>query len=1002
MAFVEATRRRIRLRGAVAGAVVLAALVGAARGAEQGETVAEWTFDAGRDGWEARHQCELSAADGVLRVRSTGGDPFFATDVEEAPAGPFVLVIRMRSDRSDRGQVFWTTRKHKGTAEGRSRRFAVRDTDDGWATYRVTFETDTPLTGVRVDPGTQKGVYEIQRIRLRTGKLPKPEATPADAIKLPDGFTAERLYSVPRDEQGSWVSLSVGPEGRLVTSAQYGGLYRVTPPPVGSEKAAKVTPIDVGVGMAQGLCHAFGGLYAVVNGKAAEGPGLYRIDDTDDDERYDTAKLLRAIGMDRGPGVEHGPHSVVVGPKGESLYVVAGNMTAFPKGGPAKSRVPRHWGEDLLLPRMPDAARGHASSIMAPGGWVCRTDPKGEQWELVCSGFRNPYDIAFNRDGELFTYDADMELDIGLPWYRPTRVCHVVSGGEYGWRNGSGKWPPWYPDSLPSAVDIGVGSPTGITFAYEADFPARYREALFIGDWSYGKIYAVHLRPDGATYTGSYEQFATASPLPVTDIAVSAKDGAMYFLIGGRKTQSGLYRITYTGDVDASEGGSASEKETPPARKLRHKLAEYHEDVGKEAVDAAWGHLDHEDRFVRFAARIALEHQSPRHWRDRALTEEDADKKIRALLGLVRSVDGPSPRLRKKVISRLGEVSWGDLSTLDKLALLRLYALTWIRHEGPTEKNRRAVIDRLAGHYPSGSTRLDRELSRVLGYLEAPELAGKTVPRLFSAPTQKQQIHYAYVLRTVDRGWTLSLRRRFLEWFAKARRYSGGLSLSGYLRNMRKQFVEGLSERSRKKLEEALAKSQPKEKDPVLPQAQSFVEHWTVDDLLPSLRDGLENRSFERGRKIFSQALCFRCHRFDGKGGVVGPVLTGVGKRLAPKDLLRAIIKPNATVSDQYRPVLIERRDGTRVLGRIVNMKGKTLRVRTSALRPSDLTRVNRNNIESMERKKISPMPPNLLDAFKRDEVLDLLAYLLSAGDPTSPMFASNGASGGDGDSAGG
>ncbi len=64
-------------------------------------------------------------------------------------------------------------------------------------------------------------------------------------------------------------------------------------------------------------------------------------------------------------------------------------------------------------------------------------------------GYRNQYDIALNEDGELFTYDADMEWDFGSPWYRPTRVCHATSGSEFGWRSGTGKWPAYYEDSLP-------------------------------------------------------------------------------------------------------------------------------------------------------------------------------------------------------------------------------------------------------------------------------------------------------------------------------------------------------------------------------------------------------------------------------------------------------------------------------------------------------------------------------------------------------------------------
>ncbi|MCH2601028.1 MAG: hypothetical protein MKZ94_16575, partial [Pirellulales bacterium] len=66
-------------------------------------------------------------------------------------------------------------------------------------------------------------------------------------------------------------------------------------------------------------------------------------------------------------------------------------------------------------------------------------DPEGNNWELLATGFRNQFDAAFDNEGDVFAYDADMEWDVNTPWYRPTRICHVVSGAEFGWRNGSGK-----------------------------------------------------------------------------------------------------------------------------------------------------------------------------------------------------------------------------------------------------------------------------------------------------------------------------------------------------------------------------------------------------------------------------------------------------------------------------------------------------------------------------------------------------------------------------------
>ncbi len=369
----------------------------------------------------------------------------------------------------------------------------------------------------------------------------EPTATPIDKLKVAKDFRVELLYTVPKGDQGSWVNMTVDPKGRLIVSDQYGKLYRVTPAPIGAEAAeTKVEPIPVEIGEAQGLLWAFDSLYVMVNTGGKFQSGLYRVRDTDGDGELDKVEQLRAL---NGSG-EHGPHAVILSPDGKSLYVVCGDGTKLTEL--ASSRVPRVWGEDHLLPRMPDG-RGFMSGVLAPGGCIYEIDPDGKSWELVSMGYRNQFDIAFNRRGDLFTYDADMEWDMNTPWYRPTRVNLASSGSDYGWRNGAGKYPIYYPDTLPAIVDIGPGSPTGIVFGYGARFPAKYQETLYICDWSYGKLYAVHLEPDGAAYKGTFEEFITGTPLPLTDIVVNPHDRAMYFTIGGRRTQSGLYRVTYDG-----------------------------------------------------------------------------------------------------------------------------------------------------------------------------------------------------------------------------------------------------------------------------------------------------------------------------------------------------------------------------------------------------------------------------------------------------------------------
>src|SRR5690606_41076477 len=65
-----------------------------------------------------------------------------------------------------------------------------------------------------------------------------------DKLKLQPGFVAEHLYSPSENEQGSWVSMTFDDKGRLITSDQYGGLYRITIPEIGSKDSLQVEELS--------------------------------------------------------------------------------------------------------------------------------------------------------------------------------------------------------------------------------------------------------------------------------------------------------------------------------------------------------------------------------------------------------------------------------------------------------------------------------------------------------------------------------------------------------------------------------------------------------------------------------------------------------------------------------------------------------------------------------------------------------------------------------------
>jgi len=885
-------------------------------------------------------------------------------------------------------------------------------------------------------------------------------AAPTESVfeTLP-GFEVDHLFTVPQAEMGSWVNITFDQRGRLIASDQGDkGLYRITPPPLGSKEPAKVEKLNVKMSAAQGLLYAFGSLYVSVNG--GQGSGLYRLRDTDGDDQYDEVLKLK----DFQGGGEHGPHALQLSPDGRGIYVICGNHTKPPfevkrnadtqtMGGVraeplratlpdyATSTIPPNWDEDLLLPRQWDA-NGHATGILAPGGWIAETDPDGKTWRMFSMGYRNPFDMAFNADGELFAYDADMEWDLGSPWYRPTRVVHATSGSEFGWRSGTGKWPTYYVDSLPQLVDVGPGSPVGVTFGYGAKFPAKYQKALYICDWTFGTMYAIHIEPEGASYKAVKEEFVARTPLPLTD-AVVGPDGALYFTVGGRGTQSELFRVRYTGKeptapVDAKDAAFAE------LRALRRKIEAYHRPIADtaeagKAVDFLVPHLAHADRHIRYAARVALEFLPVALWQEKVLGSTDADTVIQGSVALAHQAEKSA---QPQILEALGRLKMESLDERRQLDKLRAYQLAFIRLGEPAEAARAKIVAELDPRFPAAGTSasatpsgsaattpgntapsgsaattpgsadsLNRELVNLLVYLRSPTVVAKTLvelqkPAKHEAPEMAKllernrgyggaiasmianhpdlmQIHYAFALRNAKEGWTLEQRKQYFAWFDTARTWSGGASFQGFLRNIDRDAYATATPAEQATIDFGRKPVVPAQ----LPKPIGPPHPWTLEEIVEMTKDGLKGRNYDRGKTAYAAARCVVCHRFAGEGGATGPDLTQLAGRFGAKDIAEATVNPNKVISDQYKAHVIETSGGQTFTGRIVS---DTDGVLTVVINPEDSTktvRVKKTDIESMQPSAVSLMPADLLKPLGREEVLDLMAFILSRGDNRSPMF---------------
>ncbi len=823
--------------------------------------------------------------------------------------------------------------------------------------------------------------------------------------------------------------MTIDPRGRIIASDQAGqGLFRVTPAPIGSTEPTQVERLDVKVSSAQGLLFAFDSLYVTKNGG---GSAIYRLQDTDGDDQFDKVTRLADI----AGGGEHGPHGLRLSPDRKQIYIVAGNHTPPPieitadppqRMGGVRSgqrhakvesgtcRLSANWDEDLLLPRQWDAG-GHAVGLLAPAGWIAAIDPDGKNWDLRTIGFRNAYDLALNADGELFTYDSDMEWDIGLPWYRPTRVLHATAGADHGWRSGSACWPAYRLDSLPAAVDIGPGSPVGLEFGYGTKFPAKYQRALYALDWTFGTIYAVHLQADGASYTGSREEFLSRSPLPLTDAGVGA-DGALYFLTGGRSVQSELYRVTYVGSE--STAVDAHDTQFADLRAIRQQAEAYlkPDEDPTQAATRLVGLLGHADRHIRYAARVGLERLPPDLWKDRALASKNPDTVIVGVVGLAHRLEPPA---QPALLAALDRLDFGQLSDRQQLDAVRAWALVFIRLGAPEPKVADRLAKKLDSFYASRDDLLNRELCEMLVFLKSPTVAAKTIALIMQPssssvapitnptseayeaargsnfadimvlqahPPDLQKISYVFSLRNLRDGWTPEERIYYFNWLRDEQERGGGQTFRRFLANVSQDAYDNTPEADRVAIDAAGARRPPKPIE--LPKPIGPGQPYTVDDLVALSATHPTGRNFASGKRTFAAARCAVCHRFAGDGGSAGPDLTQAAGRFNVRDLAESLVEPNKVVSDQYRATIIETKDGRTIVGRVLSEYGATIAV---AIDPEDATHMVhllKSDVERRERTPNSLMPANLLGTLNPDEVLDLLAYLLSRGNPHDPVFA--------------
>lgn len=207
--------------------------------------------------------------------------------------------------------------------------------------------------------------------------------------------------------------------------------------------------------------------------------------------------------------------------------------------------------------------------------------------------------------------------------------------------------------------------------------------------------------------------------------------------------------------------------------------------------------------------------------------------------------------------------------------------------------------------------------------------------------------------------------------------------------NLRNEFLSHMSNEQRA----ALADISSENFNPVpsfkITPPKGPGKKWTLGEAMTLSDPGLlAEASFESGRNLFHSIKCGTCHRFDGLGGGVGSDLTTVKNKFDAKYLIESIIEPSKVISDQYGSKTVYLEDGRTLTGLIVEKEDKVeIYPLQDAAAQVDPVIVDADEIEATKESSVSQMPAGLLDSMNKDEVRDLLAYLLSSGDRKARVY---------------
>jgi len=165
-------------------------------------------------------------------------------------------------------------------------------------------------------------------------------------------------------------------------------------------------------------------------------------------------------------------------------------------------------------------------------------------------------------------------------------------------------------------------------------------------------------------------------------------------------------------------------------------------------------------------------------------------------------------------------------------------------------------------------------------------------------------------------------------------------------------------------------------------------KEWKFDDLAEAISTMKEGRSYSNGKQMFVVANCVACHRMNNIGEQIGQDLTQItGEKATSAYVLKNVLDPSLNIEDKYRSFNFELTSGKVMIGMILEETADTVKIVENPMAKSPPVVLKKSEIADRAKSPTSIMPKGLLDKLTRDEILDLMAYVLAKGDAKNPLF---------------